>query len=182
MNRRHFLSFSALSLSLSGCQEISTIDSETDSSAPPQTTIDADTESPTLTQAPEHVHDLSLVNYTATTEIATVRVLDGNGNAVVEGRYELPDERGIEFEDVGAREKEYTIELTIDGTELTPLTWFTASCASVEQAPRGSRDGYVQLRRDGSNRLQVTLVVDGCDELIAPEYPTGPAQGYRLEE
>ncbi|WP_424004438.1 hypothetical protein ACOZ4I_07175 [Haloarcula salina] len=181
MNRRRFLSFSALSLSLSGCTEISTIDSETDSPAPPQTTINSETATPRPSQTPERVHDLSLVNYTPTTEIATVRVLDGNGNAVVAGRYELPAERGIEFEDVGARETEYTVELTINGTELIPLTWFTASCESVDQAPRGSRNGYVRLRRDASDRLQVTLAVDGCDELIAPEYPTGPAGAFRLE-
>jgi len=145
-------------------------------------TSDSETKSPTPSQTPEQPHHLYLVNYTTTTEIATVRVLDENGNAVVKGQYELQSERGIEFEDIGAWEEEYTVKLTIDGTELTPLTWFTASCASVDEAPRGSRDGYVQLRRDSSDRLQATLAVDGCDAIIGPEYPTGLAQGFRVEE
>ncbi|WP_154020976.1 hypothetical protein [Haloarcula sp. CBA1127] len=166
-------------------------DDDTENNPPTSTTaetetetspLDSKTESPTPSQTTEQPHDLYIVNYNTSTEIATVRVIDENGNAVVEGQYELPSERGIEFEDIGAWEKEYTVELTIDGTELTPLTWFTASCASVDEAPRGSRDGYIQLRRDGSDRLQPTLDVDGCDAIIGPEYPTGPAQGFRVEE
>jgi hypothetical protein len=145
-------------------------------------TLEFETESPTPSQTPEYPHDLYIINYTTTTEIATVRIRDGNGNTVVEDQYELPSERGIEFEDIGAWEMEYTVELTIAGTELTPLTWFTASCASVDEAPQGSRDGYVQLRRDSSDRLQATLTVDGCDAIFDPKYPTGPAQGYRAEE
>jgi hypothetical protein len=152
-------------------------EAETETSTP-----NSETKSSTPAQTPEQPHDLYIVNYTTTTEIATVRVLDENGNAVVEGQYELPSERGIEFEDIGARKKEYKIELMIDGTELMPLTWFTASCASVDEAPRGSRDGYVQLRRDSSDRLQAILDVDGCDAIIGPEYPTGSAQGFRVEE
>jgi hypothetical protein len=152
-------------------------ETETETSTP-----DSDTKSSTPAQTPEQPHALFIVNYTTSTEIATVRVLNENGNAVVEGQYELPSERGIEFKDIGAWETEYTVELTIDGTELTPLTWFTASCASVDEAPRGSRDGYVQLRRDSSDRLQATLAVDGCDAIIGPEYPTGLAQGFRIEE
>lgn len=190
MNRRQFLSISALSLSLSGCMEVS-FDDDSENDPPPSnetetetwtSTLEPETDSPTPSQTPEQPHDLYVVNYTTTTEIATVRVLDENGDALVEGQYELPSERGIEFEDIGARETEYTIELTIDGSELIPLTWFTASCASVEEAPRGSRDGYVQLRRDGSDRLQATLAVDSCDAIIGPEYPIGPAQGFRVEE
>lgn len=177
-------------MSLSGCLEVS-FDDDAENNPPTLTTtetetgtspLDSETKSPTPSQTPEQPHDLYIINYTITTEIATVRVLDERGNAVVEGQYELPSERGIEFENIGARETEYTVELTIDGTELTPLTWFTASCASVDEAPRGSRDGYVQLRRDGSDRLQLTLDVDGCDAIIGPEYPTGPAQGFRVEE
>jgi len=190
MNRRQLLSISALSLSLSGCMEVNFGD-DTENNPPISTatetetetsTLDPETESSTPSQTPERPHDLYIVNYTTTTETATVRVRDENGNAVVEGQYELPSERGIEFEDIGARETEYTVELTIDGTELMALTWFTASCAAVDEAPRGSRDGYVQLRRDGTDRLQATLAVDGCDAIIGPEYPTGPAQGFRVEE
>ncbi|WP_262177553.1 hypothetical protein [Haloarcula laminariae] len=180
MNRRQFLSISALSLSLSGCMEVSFVDDNENNLPTPS--LDSETESPTPSQTPEQPHDLYIVNYTTTKEIATVHILDENLNAVVEGQYELPSERGIEFKDIGAWETEYKVELSIDGTELTPLMWFTASCASVDEAPRGSRDGYVQLRRDGSDRLQATIAVNGCDAIIGPEYPTGPAQGFRVEE
>ncbi|MHC3381979.1 hypothetical protein [Haloarcula sp. H-GB5] len=190
MNRRQLLSVSALSMSLTGCMGVS-FDEDTEHNPPTSTateteretsTLNSETKSPAPSQTPEQPHDLYVVNYTTTTEIATVRVLGETGNAVVEGQYELPSERGIEFEDIGAWETEYTVELTIDGTELTPLTWFTASCASVDEAPQGSRDGYVQLHRDGSDRLQATLAVDNCDAIIGPEYPTGPAKGFRVEE
>ena len=186
MDRRQFLSISALSMFLSGCMDVSfDDDTENNPPAPNETetetsTLEPESESPTPSQTPEQPHDLYIVNYTTTTEIAIVRVLNENGEALVEGQYELPSERGIEFEDIGARETEYTVELTIDGTELMPLTWFTASCASVGEG--GSRDGYVQLRRDGSDRLQATLAMDNCDEIFGPEYPTGPAQGFRVEE
>lgn len=190
MNRRHFLSISALSMSLAGCMEES-FGNGTEDNPPTSSVTETETEasatdseigSLTPSQTPEQPHHLYIVNYTTTTEIGSVRVLNENGNTIVKGQYELPSERGIEFEDIGTWETKYTVELTIDGTELTPLTWFTASCTSVDGAQRGSRDGYVQLRQDGSSGLQATLAVDGCDEIIGPEYPTGLAQGFRVEE
>jgi hypothetical protein len=165
MDRRQFLATSAaaITLALVGCVETST-------------------EPETPTAQPSTPHDLFVVNHTSTTEVGTVRVVDADGEAVVDGRYELPSERGIEFNDIAARETAYTVALTIDGTDFEPLDWETPSCASVDEAPRGSRNGYVRVRRDEGDGLRATLAVDGCDEIVGPEYPTGPAQGFRVEE
>jgi hypothetical protein len=165
MNRRTLLATSAatVSLPLVGCVG---------------TTSDPETPSETAATP----HDLYLVNYTATTEIATVHIVSGDGAAVVDGRYELPSERGLEFEGIGAWERTYTVELTIADTALDPMTWETASCETIEGAPRGSRDGYVYVPDDESDGSQATLFVDDCDAIIGPEYPTGPAQGSRVAE
>lgn len=169
MNRRTFLTTTAvgLTLPLVGCLG---------------TTTETETNTPTPSQTPEQLHNLYVVNHTTTTEIAIIGVLDSNGNEVVKGRYELPDERGIEFADIGEWERTYTVELTIDGTDLTPLTWETESCASVDEAPRGSRNGYVQVHQDDNDGRRVSLAVDNCDALVGPTYPTGPARYFRVDE
>jgi len=166
MDRRRYLAATAAALtgSLVGCVGTPT---ETEPT-------------PSLTERPTTPHDLYVMNYTTTTEIATVRVVDGDGTAVVDGRYELPSERGIEFGDIGGWERTYTVALTIDGTALEPLTWKTPSCSSVDEAPRGSRNGYVRIR--GDDGLRATIAVDDCDAIVGPKYPTGPAQGFRAKE
>lgn len=148
------------------------------------TTTDAEPESetPTPSTPPARPHDLYVMNYTTTTETATVRVVDGDGTAIVDGRYELPNERGIEFVSVGAWEQTYTVELTIAGNALQPVTWETPSCAGNEKASQGSRDGYVRLQADETDGFRATVAVDDCDAILGPEYPTGPAKGFRVEE
>lgn len=179
MDRRTFCATTAAAVtgSLVGC-----VGTPTDADPEPETPTGTAPQTETPTQSPAQPHDLYVMNYTTTTETATVQVIDGGGTDIVDGRYELPSERGIEFEDVGAWQRSYTVELSVDGTDLSPLTWATESCASVDEAPRGSRNGYVQVRSDGADRLQATLAVDGCDEIIGPAYPTGPADGFRVEE
>jgi len=146
------------------------------------TTTDAEpeTQTPTDAEPTARPHDLYVVNDTTTTEVATVRVVNGGGTTVVDGRYELPSERGIRFEHVGVRKAAYTVELAIDSTALEPLTWETPSCASADRAPRGFRNGYVRVREAGSGGLRATVTVDGCDEIVGPKYPTGPAHGFRV--
>ena len=181
MDRRTFCATTAagITATLVGCVGTTT---DTDPETETLTRPELGTGTPTESGPPARPHDLYVMNYTTTTEVATVRVVDGDGTAVVDGRYELPNERGIEFEDVGAWEGTYTVELTIDGTDLGPLTWETPSCASVDEAPRGSRNGYVRVRNDEGDRLRATVAVDGCDAIVGTEHPTGPAQGFRVEE
>ena len=182
MERRQFISVSSMSFLLSGCMGV-TLSGSNESDSPAvnatgSTTPDSATETETL----EQPHNLYIMNYTTTTKTVTVSVLDENKNTILGGQYEVPYERGIEFEDVGAWQKTYEIKLLIDNTELSPLMWETASCASVEEAPQGSRNGYVRLRRADTDGFQATLTMDGCDQIVGPEYPTGPAQGFRVEK
>lgn len=169
MNRRTFLAAAGVTPFV-GC--VGTTES------PGSETTTSEPESEPTTTKP---HDLYIVNYTTTTEIATVHVRDEDG-IVVDGRYELPSERGIEFADIGAWEMTYTVELTIADTALGPLTWETESCEAIEEAPRGSRDGYVQVRGDETDGHEATVAVGQCDAIYGPEYPTGPAEGFRVEE
>lgn len=169
MNRRTVLASTAAALtgSLVGCVG---------------TTTESETPTPTRTERPATPHSLYVMNYTTTTDIARVRVLDGDGTAVVDGRYELPSERGIEFGDIGGWERTYTVALAIDGIALEPVTWETPSCEAIEEAPRGSRDGHVRVREDDTDGLRGTIAVDDCDAIIGQKYPTGPAKGFRVEE
>lgn len=179
MDRRTFCATTAASITatLVGC-----VGTTTDADPETETGTRSEPETPTQSESTAQPHDLYVMNHTTTTEVASVRVVDGDEAAVVDGRYELPSERGIEFQDIGGWERTYTVELTIDGTSLEPLTWKTSSCASVDEAPRGSRNGYVRVQADKTGGLRATVAVDGCDAIVGPKYPTGPAKGFRVEE
>ncbi|MEF8756927.1 MAG: hypothetical protein V5A33_01700, partial [Halobacteriales archaeon] len=109
MNRRKFLGTTGIGLvpPLVGCLGGTTAD-QTTTPDRPWTPSDP-------TEDLEGVHHLFVENHTDTTEAAWLRVVREDGATIVDGRYELPDGRGIKFEDIAAWETTYTVELAIDG-------------------------------------------------------------------
>lgn len=135
---------------------------------------------------PDGEHDLYVENHTDTTEPAWVRVVREDGAYLVDGRYELPDERGIEFDEVAAWETTYTVDVAIDGEPTRSVEWHTESCNGTESPNGGSRDAGVRVLAaeddpDRAHRLE--LHVNQCDALgMASQLPAGPASTFKLGE
>ena len=188
MNRRSFLAAAGLGLSvpLVGCVQAPG-SRQNDGPAGSSETDDAagssETDGPTTED--ERRHDLVVENYTETTLMAEIRVLETD-TAIVDGRYELPDGRGIEFEDLAIWEHTYTIELSIEGGDPTAFSWQTKDCGAPEESPGsgGSRDATIRIEADSEAQgdHQLSLLVDECDAIYGPQLPTGPANGFRLED
>lgn len=178
MDRRKFLVTTAMALSvpLVGCLDAATADGNGPTERPWTPSYPTD--------GPSGVHDLLVENHTDSTEAAWLRVVREDGATLVDGRYELPDGRGIEFEDVAAWATTYTIDLAIDGRDVTSFEWYTDECGPDAEAPEdgGSRNAAVRVEAasdDGGER--VSLVVDQCDAIVAGTVPTGPAEAFRLD-
>jgi len=182
MDRRQFLAATGASLSvaLAGCG-FGGSDDRTGSTDRSPTPGD-----PTATPDGGGSHDLYVENLTGRTETARIRLVRADGTALVDGRYELPDERGLEFEGIAAWETTYTVELAIDGSEPVSLEWYTKPCGPDSEAPgeTGSRNAFVRLETGPTEDVaeRVSLVVDQCDALYGPEVPVGPAEHFRLDE
>ena len=180
MDRRTFLGTTGGTLStlMAGCiGEIATDGTRTPD--PPWTPVEA-------TEPPDGTHHLYVENHTSVTETAWIRVLRDDGGVLVDGRYELPDERGIKFESIAAWEQTYTIEIAIDGEDVVSRSWQTTPCDSGTETggKGGSRNAVVRVTdgdsADEPNRI--TFVVDQCDALHAPGVPVGSADYFRLDE
>lgn len=133
---------------------------------------------------PAGVHHLFIENRTQTTETAWIRVDRGDGATLVDGRYELPDERAIKFDAVAGWEHTHSIRLAIDGGAVRTLSWDTDPCGDEQEASgsSGSRNAFVRLHPgDAESENRVSLVVDECDALYGPELPTGNAEVFRLD-
>lgn len=180
MDRRTVLATTgiALSVPLAGCFSAVTGD-ETDQPDRPWPPSDPITH-------PEGAHHLFVENHTDSTETAWLRVVREDEATLVDGRYELPDRRGLKFEAIAAWEMTYSIDLALDGEGVTTMKWHTAACRPDSEAPRdcGSRNAAVRVmdtaRDDNADR--VSLVMDQCDALFAPGVPTGPADTFRRDE
>lgn len=176
MHRRQFLATTAvgLSSSLVGCLDgtIPFNGSTPDRPWPPSEPV----------EDPEGTHHLYLENHTETTEAAWVRVASEAGTTLVDGRYELPDMRGITFEAIADWETTYTIDLAIDDEDPVALEWFTAACGSDSEALDGSRNAAVRVSESSGDDDRVELRIDGCDEIHAPSVPAGSAEAFRLDE
>lgn len=176
MHRRRFLATTALALSgsLVGCLDgtIPFDGSTPDRPWPPIDPVDE----------PEGPHHLYIENLTETTEAAWVRVTSETGAILVDGRYELPDGRGITYEAIAAWETTYAIDLAIDGEDPVSMAWYTAACGPDGEAPDGSRDAAVRVSEPSNVVDRVELRVDGCDEIHAPSVPAGSAESFRLDE
>lgn len=179
MDRREFLAATGVSLAvpLGGC----TSSGLTASGSPDRPWTPSD-----FTESSDGVHHLFVENYTDTTEAAWLRVVREDGSALVDGRYELPDGRGIRFEDIAAWKTTYTIDLAIDGEGAISLEWYTEECGDDSEAPGGSGSRNAAVRVEaataGTDVHDISLAVDECDALVAPRLPTGPATAFRLDE
>lgn len=127
-------------------------------------------------------HHLFIENHTETTEAAWVRVTSETGETLVDGRYELPDMRGIKFESIARWETTYTIDIAIDGEDRLSLKWVTPECGSGSEAPGGSRNASVRVMEPSSDVDRIELLIDQCDALYAPGVPAGSAEYFRLNE
>lgn len=180
MNRRTFLATieSILSIPLVGCL-VGTTPDEGDSPERPWPPSDP-------IEDPDGTHHLFVENHTATTETAWLKVVREDGTSLVDGRYELPDGRGIKFESIAAWGTTYTIHLAIDGEDVASLKWDTEECGPDSEASgdSGSRNAVVRVKvaSDNEDGERVSLVVDQCDALHAPGVPTGSAEAFRLDK
>lgn len=127
-------------------------------------------------------HHLFIENHTETTKAAWVRVTSDAGETLVDGRYELPNMRGIKFEAIARWETTYTIDIALDGEDRVSLEWVTAACGPDSEAPNGSRNASVRVTDPSSDDDGIELLMDQCDALYAPGVPAGSAEDFRLDE
>ena len=176
MYRRKFLATAAgaLSIPLIGCLAGSPDDTDTTPRRP--------WASNKLVENPDGTHHLFIENHTKTTEAAWVRVTNEDGEALVNGRYELPHMRGITFEEVASWKRTHTIDVAIDGEERVSLEWITAECGPESEASVGSRNASVRVMEPSTTDDRIELLIDQCDALYGPSVPVGPAEGFRLDQ
>lgn len=172
MNRRTFLATAGAAVA--GCAGIT----DAGTPAPPWPVTDPIAD-------PDGTHDLFVENHTDRSETAWLRVVRNDDAVVVDGRYELPDGRGIRFDDVAAWERAYTIDIAIDGMDRRTFDWQTADCGSDAESADddGSRNAAVRLEDvDPGDGTRLALRVDGCDAIDTGTVPTGSAERFRLSE
>lgn len=178
MNRRSFLTTAGLTISVPivGCVQAP----GTEGTQPKETTDPG-----TQTTDSEGTHDLFVENYTEDTLTADIRVTRDDGNVLVEGRYELPNQRGIEFDDLAAWERSYTVNVAVTPADETTFEWKTSKCGPGSETPGSGGSRAATVRIEGSSgedgKYDISLLVDQCDALYGPGLPTGPAEGFRLD-
>lgn len=123
-------------------------------------------------------HHLYLVNLDDDPRRVELTVVRRDADeAVVDGTYEIPEERGGEFRDVARWERTYDVTVTLDAGLSETFAWTTESCAGSE-LPGGSRNGGVRIE---SGATGFSFVTDSCDELLAGTgVATGPASRFEV--
>jgi hypothetical protein len=176
MDRRRFLVTGGVALStpLVGCLDALPVAGDT---IPERPWVQNDP-----VETPDGTHDLFVENRTETTEAAWLRVTSEGTDTLVDGRYELPDMRGIKFEGIARWQTTSPIDIAIDDENRVSLEWYTAECGSESVAPDGSRNASVRVMEPSPDDDRVELRIDQCDALYAPSVPTGPAEYFRLDE
>lgn len=100
---------------------------------------------------------------------------------VVEGTYDVPDERGIEFENVALWGDRIVLEVSLESGPSDAFSWVVDGCRDIS-GQHGSRNASVRLLPDGAAG-ELELVVDDCDEIVAgAEVPIGPAGQFEADE
>lgn len=186
MNRRRFCALSATAVAgLAGC-----LDSDSNSrsgDSPDDGDDNTDTfERPwdrrETSRATDGVHDLFVENHTDTTEPAWLRVRHADGSVLVDGKYELPSERAIEFDSLVGWDQTWTVDIAVRGLTQQSFEWSTPTCRSdSESGAGGSRNGAVRLET-GVDGRQFDFRSDQCDAVQTGTLPAGPAESFRLDE
>lgn len=105
---------------------------------------------------------------------------------LIEGTYEVPDERGIEFRREIAWDRTFEVTVTLESGLSDSFEWAIASCPGARaedggsEQQDGSRNGSVRIEPDAAD---LSFVTDSCDEIVAgTEVATGPAENYEVED
>lgn len=124
-------------------------------------------------------HRLYLANLDDEPRTVDIVVTDGEtGERVVDGTYELPDERGAEFATVAAWDRRYDVSVDVVAGGSAAFEWANGDCSGGE-ATDGSRNAAVRVQPGGE---EVTLVVDQCDAIVAgTAVPFGPAAEFAVD-
>lgn len=133
------------------------------------------------------IHHLFLVNLDDAPRRIDLEVVDrGENEPVIEGTYELPDERGGEFREVAAWDETYEVRATLESGVSETFAWEIERCPATEaeggesESETGSRNASVGIE---PNADDLSFVTDSCDEIVAgTAVPVGPARQFVVEE
>lgn len=182
MDRCHFFNASGivLSLSLVGCFGSDESPGDTGDGS---NDLENDGDGSEGTQAA--TRSLFVENLDHETRRAELDVVSKECDAVIEGTYEIPDVRGIEFRQEVTWSEEFEVTTTLESDLSETFVWEIASCPGPEaeeggsELPGGSRNGSVRIE-PGAEEL--SFGTDSCDEIIAgSEVAIGPAENYEVE-
>jgi len=125
-------------------------------------------------------HRFYLANLDDDTHRVELAVYDRHADEyVIDGTYELPDERGAEFARVAGVEIRYEVEVDVVDGGSTTRNWLPGACETYG-AGGGSRNAVVRIQPCAT---ELTYVVDNCDEIAAgTSVPFAPAREYVVED
>lgn len=179
MRRRDLLTATAgaLSVAAAGCTGLANSD-DTD----PETSEPTDTDEPTGTDdtadetGDHHLYVENLDDEDRRVSLTVTR--ESDGETVIDGTYEVSDERGAKFEDVADWGETYEVSGSLETGVSATYSWEIESCEGGE-APNGSRNGSLRIEPDATD---LSFVTDICDGIRAgTEVPTGPADQFEVE-
>lgn len=120
-------------------------------------------------------HRLYLANLDEATHRIDLEVYDRYAEEyVVDGTYELPGEKGAEFERIAGVEIRYDVTADVADGGSTSVTWVASSCEATGEA--SLQNAAVRVQPGGE---ELTLVEDSCDEGRAgTSVSFGPAREF----
>jgi len=122
-------------------------------------------------------HRFYLANLDAERRRVELSVSDTDAERyVIDGTYDVPDERGAEFARVAKESVEYEVAVTVaNGVSMTK-TWAPAPCPTPGG---GSRNAVVRIRPSAT---ELTYAEDNCDEITAgTSVPFGSASEFVVD-
>lgn len=175
MKRRTLLAgASSIAMAASGCLEAVAGTGGDDSS--PNESDDGSSPDDSNDERPHHLYVENLTDETRRVFLRVIRRSDDE--VVIDGRFELEDERGGEFREVAAWGETFDVTAAVDSGVAETFTWEIETCAGSE-AENGSRNGSVRIESDAET---VSFPTDSCDEIQAgAAVPTGPAEQFAIE-
>lgn len=199
MNRRQLLAATGLTLTatLAGCYGLDPRDDSGDDGDPGGDRDDGEagddgangddggTEATDDGQA--STHSLFVENLDDEARRLDVDVTDREDEGpLIEGTYEVPDERGIEFRRELEWGRSFDVTVTLESGVSDTFEWAIESCPGARaedggsEQQGGSRNGSVRIEPDAE---ELSFVTDVCDEIVAgTEVAVGPAENYEVED